>query len=130
MSTHDLAGWADDDETSPPYNRTQALADGALVDVSPFSKQAGIKVPVAVTAMVWTFLSPSERDVRHGQSHEGRLRDVLLALRESANDHGALVLFDVAIVDFGERSTWRLQAVVSAGELGEPVVTIMFPHES
>ena len=35
-----------------------------------------------------------------------------------------------AVTKFGERSNWRLQALVSAAENGEPVVTIMFPHEA
>lgn len=114
----------------PPYTRAQALADGALIDVSPLSKDAGFKVPVAVTAMVWTLLEPSERDERLGQTVEGRLRTVLAALRESARDDGVLVLFDVDLVDFGAPAKWRLQAVISSGERGEPVVTIMLPHEA
>jgi len=120
----------DDDEARQPYSRAQALTDGALIDVSSISDDAGFKTPVAVTAMVWTFLAPSQRDERHGQTLEGRLRDVLTALRKNADDDGAVVSFDVSVVDFGERSNWRLQALVSAAENGEPVVTIMFPHEA
>lgn len=129
MHTPDLSGWTKNNEP-PPYTRTQALADGALVDVSSVSRRAGYKVPVAVTALVWTFLAPSERDTREGQSLEGRLRAVLAALRKTRCRKGALITFDVHIVDLGEPRTWRLQAVISAGEEGEPVVTIMFPHEA
>ncbi|MCC6898772.1 MAG: hypothetical protein IT377_07340 [Polyangiaceae bacterium] len=129
MNIAELSARAEYNE-DPPYTRAQALADGALIDVSPVSKDAGFKVPVAVTAMVWTLLEPSERDERLGQTAEGRLRTVLAALRESATDDGVVVLFDVGLVDFGEPATWRFQAVISEGERGEPVVTIMLPHEA
>ncbi len=129
MNTPDLSGWTKNNE-EPRYSRAQALADGALIDVSSVSKQAGFKVPVAVTALVWTFLVPSERDRRHGQTLHGRLRDVLKALKRSAGHDEVAVHFDVDVVDLGDRHRWRLQAVVSAGERGEPVVTIMFPHEA
>lgn len=129
MSTPDLSGWTKNNE-QPPYSRAQALADGALIDVTQISREVGFKVPVAVTRMVWTVLSPSERDQRDGQSLEGRLREALATLRSCADDDSLLVRFDVALIDFGCRATYRLQAVVSAGENGEPVVTIMFPHEA
>lgn len=83
-----------------------------------------------MTALVWTFLAPSERDRRQGQSLERRLRAVLASLRKTRRRKGAVVTFEVHVVDFGERRTWRLQAVVSTDEEGEPVVTIMFPHEA
>lgn len=129
MNIGELSAPAEQNE-EPPYTRAQALADGALIDVSTLSKDAGFKVPVAVTPMVWTLLEPSERDERLGQTVEGRLRAVLAALREAARDDGVLVLFDVDLVDFGEPAKWRLQAVISPGERGEPVVTIMLPHEA
>lgn len=129
MNTPDLSGWTKNNE-QPPYTRAQAIADGALIDVTRISREVGFKVPVAVTRMVWTVLSPSERDERDGQSLEGRLREALAALRSSADGDGLIVGFDVPLIDFGRRATYRLQAVVSAGEKGEPVVTIMFPHEA
>lgn len=129
MNTPDLSGWTSNNE-EPRYSRAQALADGALIDVSSVSKQVGYKVPVAVTELVWTFLAPSERDRRHGQTLHSRLRDVLEALKRSAEYVEALIRFDVDIVDLGDRRTWRLQAIISVDENGEPTVTIMFPHEA
>jgi hypothetical protein len=35
------------------YTREQALADGILVDVSKMAKQAGFKIPMAVTDTLW-----------------------------------------------------------------------------
>ena len=35
------------------YTRAQAIADGVLVDVSKLAREAGFKIPVAVTAGVW-----------------------------------------------------------------------------
>ena len=36
------------------YSRADMLADGYLVDVTAQAKQAGFRVPVAVTRAVWT----------------------------------------------------------------------------
>lgn len=42
------------------YTRAQALADGMLVDVSEVAREAGFKVPVALTAAVWAELREAE----------------------------------------------------------------------
>ena len=35
------------------YTRAQAIADGVLVDVSDTARDAGFRVPVALTSAVW-----------------------------------------------------------------------------
>jgi hypothetical protein len=35
------------------YTRAEAIADGALIDVSAVARKAGIRYPVALTAAVW-----------------------------------------------------------------------------
>lgn len=35
------------------YTRAQALADGVLVDVSDIAREAGFRVPVALTRTAW-----------------------------------------------------------------------------
>ncbi|MEB2325172.1 MAG: hypothetical protein OZ921_21845, partial [Sorangiineae bacterium] len=76
MNIGELSAPAEQNE-EPSYTRAQARADGAPIDVSTSSKDAGFEVPVADTAMVWTLLEPSERDELLGQAVEGRLRAVL-----------------------------------------------------
>ena len=66
------------------YTRSQALADGELVDVSEMAKQAGFKIPVAVTDTVWhSFVEWSKEDSvkQTHQDTNGRLWDILFILR-------------------------------------------------
>ena len=37
----------------PPGSRAQAMAEGRLVEVTPLARQAGFRLPVALTAAVW-----------------------------------------------------------------------------
>ena len=37
------------------YTRAQAIGDGILVDVSETAREAGFKIPVAVTRTVWNY---------------------------------------------------------------------------
>ena len=63
------------------YTRAEALAAGVLFDVTPTAKEAGFKVPTAVTASVfnecieWT--EEDARQCRTYQDQAGRLWDVL-----------------------------------------------------
>lgn len=36
------------------YTRTQAIEDGDLIDVTEIGREAGFRVPVALTRSVWT----------------------------------------------------------------------------
>lgn len=49
MSTDSIFG-----EVIYSYTRTQAIEDGVLVDVSETAAELGFRLPVAVTAAVWT----------------------------------------------------------------------------
>jgi len=70
-----------DDLFGPPisvYTRSQAIADGVLVDVSDTARQAGFTIPVAVTGTLWYEYIDLEPDtLPAGQSATGRLWDVL-----------------------------------------------------
>lgn len=58
------------------YTRAQALADGALVDVSKMAREAGITYPVAVTQALHGDINNIPARFRGIQSYEGRLWDV------------------------------------------------------
>lgn len=45
--------WADAEVISV-YTRAQALEDGVLVDLTDWAREAGFKIPVAVTQGVWS----------------------------------------------------------------------------
>lgn len=118
------------------YSRSEALADGFLVDVSELAKQAGFKVPVAMTRAAWSQYvewtdTDSMRQVH--QSQTGRLWDVLVMCMHAARGNNASGLtFQLKCVPRdGVLSAVlvRLKATIDGGDDGQPVVTIMLPDE-
>lgn len=69
------------------YTRAQALEDGVLVDVSETAKEAGFRVPVALTQAAWAdcvhWTEDDSASVVH-QDQSGRLWDVLWMARLAA----------------------------------------------
>jgi len=62
------------------YTRAQALADGLLVDVTERAKEAGFRVPVAMTAATWSKAvawSDADSAKQTQQDESGRLWDVV-----------------------------------------------------
>lgn len=122
--------------------RGQALADGVLVDLTETGKLYGFKISLACTEAVWRTLEWNEQiEARKldasGQTSEGRVHDVLTLARMAANGAAQAgtsnAEFDVLIVPAdGNGITARLERlrlVVSGGDAGEPVLTLMFPGE-
>src|SRR5258705_1853240 len=70
------------------YTRAQALADGALIDLSPLAAEAGFRYPVLVTTAVWQILEPSADLARLGQSATVRAWDMLQVLRAAIRHNG------------------------------------------
>ena len=124
------------------YTRAEALADGVLVDVTATAREAGFKVPAAVTAAVfdecieWTE-ADAERSGTH-QDQNGRLWDVVyLAAFEARTlaNRGVRrnqVIFELDVVPRPGRTHPRrraLKLVIGPGDEHEPVATILLPHE-
>jgi hypothetical protein len=120
------------------YTRVQALEDGVLVDVSDLAREAGFKVPVAMTAAAWQdTVEWTEADSKRqtSQDQKGRLWDVLwmafLAVRKDS--HESRKLFQLLRVPRGGRGVrprlTTLHIHIGPGDEGEPVITIMQPHE-
>ena len=137
-------GFEDDADFIDCYSRAQAIADGVLVDVSAHKevREAGFKVPVALTAAVWDrFVEWDNDDVRKeqqslGQSTAGRLWDVMYmafyAIRHSRVG-GDVLFYDLHVIERDGFSTTprgiRLKLHSGAGDHGEHVITIMLPEE-
>ena len=123
--------WADA-EVIHVYTRAQAVADGVLRDVTPLAKEAGFKVPVAMTAAVWAdcVAWPKEES---SQDETGRLWDVLYLAAWKALEHpqASAVTFGVLRVPLGGTQPQRvvLKLAIGPGDHGEPVATIMQPGE-
>lgn len=135
------------------YTRAQALADGALVDVSELAREAGYimpgsLVPVAMTAAAyadlaaWTADDEKRKSDYTGNDTTGRLWDVFSTMRGAARTAlaGALEtgssqrMTSVYRIKREGRGTQprRTPFLVHAGgdDNGAPCLTIMLPHES
>jgi hypothetical protein len=131
------------------YSRADAIADGALVDLSGYTPdgeektlqhQAGISYPVALTVEAfaatiarggeWKATDEGEElELPAGQDMTGRLWDLLSLLRLAARKGGSQVEFDIAVWDGMKSVTVRLKSVCGPGDNFEPVITVMMPWE-
>lgn len=90
------------------YTRAQAIEDGVLVDVSDVAKEAGSKLPVAITRAAWARYVEVPRGLElRGQSVDGRLWDVLFMLhvaikRQQGNSSEIHYQLHVALPDAGD----------------------------
>lgn len=121
------------------YTRAQALEDGVLIDPGTMAAEAGFRWPVAITADAWADCVAWSEDDSAKQIHQdltGRLWDVLFmashAVRTS-KESGDRILFQLFRVPRDGHTTKAelvtLRMIVGPGDSGEPVVTILLPHE-
>lgn len=115
------------------YTRAQAIEDGVLVDVTSTAKEAGFKIPVAITHRVWAEVIAPDDDARQaGETGTGRLWDVLWMLHVAIRSQQAAssqVHYAVLATDKGNLRKMTLKALCGPGDHGEPVATIMFLDE-
>lgn len=115
------------------YTRAQAIADGVLVDLSaacPDVCRQHYPVPVACTASVWALIDKAVKNPRWSNDLNGVVHDLLWmskACRQPVDV--STILFQVIIKGAGRKSNYTFKAVVSGGDVGEPVLTIMLPEE-
>jgi len=118
------------------HTRAEAIADGALVDVSTWASavtgfSGGFTIPVALTAAVWSDVAAIPERFQGLQDVRGRGHDLLwmaaVAARKAPRQSSLLfqVLMEVGLT---RRQTYRL--IVGPGDAGEPVATIMKPAEA
>lgn len=113
------------------YTRQDAINDGVLVDVTATAREAGIKFPTAVTRALWdSVVTPDKYAIRHGESAEGRLWDVVYILRTlMAGNTGSVINYLILATSGGHRKRVNLKSVCGPGDNAEPVITIMLPDE-
>lgn len=121
------------------YTRAQAIEDGELIDVTKAAQEAGFLYPVALSNEVFcgvVFAPPAAR--ARGEDNEGRLWDVLWMAGQMVRSKKSelrnrpldrLPFQVIATSAQGVHVTHELHIVVGPGDKGEPVLTIMFPHE-
>lgn len=114
------------------YTRAQAIADGALVDVSAVAKEAGFRHPTAVTAALWQVISTIPSDFPL-EDLEGRLWDVIWMARLQAGKCEAGVsqfTFELILHRADKLSDYtQLLCHCGPGDTAEPVLTLGFPED-
>jgi hypothetical protein len=115
------------------YTRKQAIEDGVLVDVTETAKEAGFKIPVAMTSTVWGQYVEVPAGVE-GQDVKGRLWDVLYMLRFaiSRGKDESEIRYKLHVRNDnrdGDPPLVELKAVCGPDDDGEPCITVMEPSE-
>jgi hypothetical protein len=123
-----------EDLFGPPihsYSRAQALQDGMLIDVTATAWEAGFRVPVALTAAVWSsYVTVPPKVI--GQDEAGRLWDILwMAFLAARNNRDSeTFLFSLHVRNDNRRPRpVTLRCAIGPGDEGEPVITILLPEE-
>lgn len=134
------------------YTRAQAVADGVLVDLTTATddkgqrlcREAGFKVPVAITCTAWaktiesggTWKTEGEGEIlelKGGQSLTGRLWDVLHMLKvacgRAINDDRVHFQVLVDVNGEGHHELVKLWALCGPGDDAKPVITILLEGE-
>lgn len=116
------------------YSRAQAIADGVLVDVTTLAKEAGFRVPVALTAAVWAdCVAWDSEHEQTPQDETGRLWDVLLMAHVAARRSSGTDRVPVELSRIPSQGVYaepvQLIAHIGPGDAAEPVLTIMQPGE-
>ena len=116
------------------YTRAQGLADGVLVDVTDLARSAGFRVPVAITIAAWSdcVAWDESRDGPH-QNETGRAWDIMIMAHLSATQAVRMARAPLAVmrVPRGKQRAELvdLEMVITGGDDGEPVITIVMPGE-
>ncbi len=116
------------------YTRSQAVADGVLVEVTKTAQEAGIKFPVFITRAVFEQYVAVPPNVS-GQDEAGRLWDILWMLRYAIQrSRSGVDRIPVALYVRNDNIRARLvKLIATCGALDiddpQPAITIMMPDE-
>ncbi|RXE56185.1 DNA-binding protein [Methanoculleus taiwanensis] len=126
-TSEEIWGLVDPDRTKKM--RRDAIEDGELIEITRMGKDIGIRYPLAVSARAAERLVPFPNIPQDTVTEN--LWDTLHAFREKALSTAAPeLLFSVSLYQNGLVPTLTFKATVSAGDEGEPVITIMTPEEN
>jgi len=131
-------GLFDDADVISVYTRAQALEDGALVDLTEWARDFGIRWPVACTRAVWADCIEWDEQLNKqkgtGQDEAGRACDVLAMaawrLRKGGEGRGIFTVLRTPRDGRGRKPRpVELTIHCGPGDTPAPVLTIMFPSE-
>lgn len=116
------------------YTRAQGIEDGVLVDVTETAKEAGFRIPVALTREAWAKYVVVPDGVSC-QDEAGRLWDVLFMCHygiSRGEGQACDLLFELHVRNDnreGEPPLVTLKAVCGPNDDASPCITIMLPEE-
>ena len=113
--------------------RAEAIQAGVLVDVTDQATELGLTLPVGMSKSLWEF-GITGSDTIPEDLHQGRLRDLLMALRIHLSLHSVVLPISQfpAVLSFPPQTTPQIcaiSAVVQAHLSNEPVMTLFLPSE-
>lgn len=120
------------------YTRAQAIADGVLVDVSGTAREAGFRIPVAMTTAAWADCvawTDADSQRQTSQDEQGRLWDVLWMASRAARRAGGQqrLAFQLYRIPRGGRGirprVTTLHLALGPSDASEPVITILMADE-
>lgn len=111
------------------YTRDQALEDGVLVDVSETAREAGFRIPVALTTGVWEDVNAIPESRKGIEDWQGRLWDLLWMARAAASNTEGSELVYRLIMPVGRKKLYDAKLHVGPGDDLAPVATILRPGE-
>ena len=114
------------------YTRSQAIADGVLVDVTTYAKSLGITLPVAITATLWGYVETDTIAEEAGETTASRLSDLLQMLKVGIRgmaDNSDSLIFDVQFTRCGKLQVVTVKGICGPGDTAAPVITLMMPEE-
>lgn len=117
--------------------RADLVAAGDLVDLSERApdvcRQHVGELNVCCTASVWATVEAALRNRKYANDVNGIVHDLLWMARRAllaiARGHPTTGLFQVYILGAGRQRKFCFRITVTLGDRGEPVVTILEPHE-
>jgi hypothetical protein len=132
-----------EEDVTGRYARKNALADGALVDVSAVAEEAGFLCPVAVTAALMADIEAVPESKKGVLDNDSRVWDVVYIgeiagkilqdqnERRLANGDDLLGAYVYQItMPLGRRKKYNVKLSLGFGDHQEPVATLMKPDES
>lgn len=115
------------------YTRKQAIADGVLVDVTAQARGCGFTVPVAMTGTLFADCESWADGADWGNGEptaEQFVRWLLCFACETirTNKQAGVDRLSVSLTHFAGRPSEAI-VHIGPGDVGEPVVTLMYPGE-
>lgn len=120
-----------EDDLIHRYTRREAISDGVLVDVTSTAREAGFRIPVALTRAVWEEYVRVPEGVE-AQDEAGRLWDILFMLHHAirVEKDAPLIFFRLYVRNDNEGPKLiTLKAICGGDDDGSPCITILLPHE-